>query len=641
MFGNNRKTIGVFVTQEHRETQRSLTRGICMRAKELGYNIAFFTNFVEYEELQYESGENSIADLPWYESFDGIILLPDIWYREELLEKIFNNIKKYSKCPVVCVNRRYKEFYNVMINDDAILDEIIRHMIEDHGYRKINFLTGPTDNSVAYQRLDAYKRILTEHDIPVEEDRIFFGDFWKIKAKEAIKLWFDDSKEWPEAIICANDFMAITVCNALADRGISVPEDIAVTGCDNLMICEDFSPNITTTGMPFFEMGVEAVDKIHRHNEGLPQQKDAIMNAVTKIRESCGCKQQRYAELSVKRRNRIVNEMDVKEKDISYNAFMSIGLTNVKTIEDLDQKLPSYVNMQEGFTSFYMCLNKQWDLYNKDNRSEHSDCEMIMEFGMKDGKKLKKEEFSKPALLAGSTVDDEPQIYLFNMLHYQEVCFGYTAIAFQGFEVYKPTYQGWLINICNALENIRIHNELNRLVFKLEDMYIKDELTDLYNRRALDILGRKYLMQCIEEKSRLMVFTADMDKLKYINDNFGHASGDIAIKALADALKFAADDDEVCMRIGGDEFVVIGMDYDEKKLEDFLNKFHEKLDHFNNSNEYNFKVKVSCGWNITNPYKTISIEDCLIVADSKMYQQKYEKEALRLKHMGEFNMAED
>jgi hypothetical protein len=77
------------------------------------------------------------------------------------------------------------------------------------------------------------------------------------------------------------------------------------------------------------------------------------------------------------------------------------------------------------------------------------------------------------------------------------------------------------------------------------------------------------------------------------------------------------------------------MYYDQKKMESFLRKFNEKINRFNENNMQNFKVQISCGWNIVNPHKMITIEDCLIVADSKMYQEKYEKKAIRLKQMGE------
>ena len=642
MFGNNRKTIGVFATQLNREFQENLSRGICKRAKELGYNVAFFANFLGYDEIQFEIGERSLADLPRYEKFDGIIMMPDTMYVQGYEQAILDNINKYSECPVVSIRKKKDEFYNVLINDEHVLDEVIRHFIVDHGYKDINFLTGPKENPVSFVRLEAYKRILKEYNIPFEEDRIYFGDFWKETGRDAVKLWLSNPEKRPKAIICANDFMAITVMNELAKRGISVPEDIAVSGCDNIMITEDFNPAITTAGVRFYDMGIEAVNKIHKHNEGVSQEKDTYMNTITKIRESCGCRIEDNQDDSPLSRNRIIKELEEKEKAIADNAFMSIELTNIKTIEDLNNKLASYAYMNEGLESFYMCLHKNWDHLSTDSTPEQTSLEqMVMEIGIRNGQWLDKTEFSKSLLLPHVHKEADPQIFFFHMLHYQEIIFGYTAISISNNMIYKPSYQGWLINVCNAMENIRIHNELNRLVYKLEDMYIKDELTDLYNRRALEILGQQYLKQCIEENSKLMVFTADMDKLKYINDNFGHASGDVAIKVIADALKYAAEDDEICMRIGGDEFVVIGMDYDQKKMDHFLEKFETQIGRFNNKEGSDYKVYVSYGWSIINPNKYISIEDCLVVADSKMYQQKYEKEALRLKHRGEFREQED
>ncbi len=642
MFGNGRKTIGVYVTQIHLEYQDKVSRGICERAKELGYNVAFFTNYMGYGEKQYEIGENSVADLPKYEDFDGIILMPDTMYVEGFEQKIRDNIKKFSKCPVISIRQKIDEFYNILINDDLVLEEIIRHFIEKHGFRKINFLAGPVDNPASNARLASYKRILTQYNIPFNEDNIYYGDFWKFKSKDAVKKWLSDPNNHPEAIICGNDFMAIALINELTERGISVPEDIAVSGCDNIMIAENYSPSITTASIPFYGIGKEAVDVIHNHNQGIPQEKNTYINAVTKIRESCGCKLTIIEDEIPEHRNLIINELEEKDKAISNNAFMSVELTNIETIEELDHKLSSLVYSNEGLSSFYMCLNKNWCFLNTDSMEEKPDMEhMIMEIGIRKGEWLDKTEFLKSSLLPPVHKDPEPQVFFFNILHYQEICFGYTAISFTGNHVHKPSYLGWLINVCNALENIRIHNELNRLVYKLEDMYIKDELTDLYNRRALTILGQKYLRQCIEENSKLMVFTADMDKLKYINDNFGHACGDIAIKVVAEALKYAAEDDEICMRIGGDEFVVIGVDYNQKKMDNFLEKFEKHIDRFNNEAGNEYKVYVSYGWSIINPNKFISIEDCLIVVDAKMYQQKYEKETFRLKQRSEFREKEE
>ncbi|MDF2905681.1 MAG: hypothetical protein K0R34_1002 [Herbinix sp.] len=637
MFDNGRKTIGVFITQVHQEFQEILSKGICKRAEELGYNVAFFANFLGYGEFQYEIGERSIALLPRYQDLDGIIILPDTMFVQGFDKCIRDHIAKYAKCPVVSVRQQIDNYYNVLVDDTSVLDEIIHHFIEDHGFKRINFLTGPKDNLVSHVRLDAFKRIMKEHYLEVEEEQTFFGDFWKYMGYDAVRHWFSNPDKRPEAIICANDYMAITVCNALAERGILVPEDVAVSGCDNIAITEDFSPTISTAGIPVFEMGIEAVDKIFKHNNHIPQERDSILSTVTSFRESCGCMPTGRRDNLTYRRNRIIKDLEAKDKSIYNNAFMSIELTNVKTIDELDRKLASYTYMNDDFVSFYLCLYKDWELLgHKDNTETVVIDDMVMEVGIKNAQWLQRMEFSRPQLIPSQLIGEEPQVFFFNMLHYQEVCYGYTAISFPEGRVYKSSYQGWLINVCNALENIRIHNVLNQLVNRLEDMSIKDELTGLYNRRALEQLGRKYLEQCIRHGTKLMVFSADMDKLKYINDNFGHANGDIAIKTVADALLIAAEDDELCIRISGDEFVVIGMDYDQTKIQEFINRFEEKLEQMNQDNTREFKVYVSYGWSIVKPNESTSIEDCLIVSDSKMYQQKYQKETFRLKHRNEF-----
>ena len=638
MFRNGRKTIGVFITQIHQEFQDTLMRGICLKSKELGYNVAFFTNYLG--NAQYEVGEQDIADLPNYEDLDGIIIIPDS-YGEGFEQRIREHIRKDSNCPVVSIRQKRDEYYNVLIDDDTVMDEILFHFLDHHGYRKINFLTGPKDNPASIKRLEAFKRALSAFDVPFEEERVFYGDFWKEAGYHAVEQWLKDPEMIPEAIICVNDYMAFTVCNALSEKGYSVPEDIAVSGCDDVTVAEDFSPSITTASMPIFEMGIEAVDKIHKHSEAINQDKNSYLKTVTYFRESCGCEVRRSGDLMNARRNRIIEEIEAKELAIQNNAFMSIDLTGVKAIDELDQKVAACTYMSEGYASFYMCLHKDWDAFDEENITDTKyGKDMIMEVGIRNGEWLQKEEFSvNHSLLPSCHKDKEPQFFMFNMLHYQEKCFGYTANSFYEPQAYKVHYQGWLINICNALENVRVNTEMSRLIYKMEDMYIKDELTGLYNRRALDMLGQKYLDQSIVEQTKLMVFTADMDKLKYINDNFGHAGGDVAIKAVANALFKAAKDDEICMRVGGDEFTVIGLEYDESKMERFVRSFEEEIKRFNVEEGYLFMVDVSYGWSIILPNQSTTIEDCIVVADAKMYQQKYEKEKyrLRLQKMDEKN----
>lgn len=627
MFENGRKTIGVFVTQVHREFQDLLCRGICSRAYDLGYNVAVFSNYMGYGELMYELGERSIANLPIYERLDGIIMLADTMEVKDFKAHVLENIKNNSNCPVVSVGEKISQFHNVLIEDETVLDEIILHFIENHNFTKINFLTGPKESPVSNQRLSAYRRILAEYDIPVEDDRIYYGDFWKEAASEAVEKWLADPEKLPEAIICANDYMAISVCNELTKRGILVPRDIAVSGCDNIKRSKDFTPSITTVGMPIFDMGMNAVDKIHMYYQGKAQDNTSFLKSITYIRESCGCKTKDNEETLISRRNHIIDEVEDKDKHIYNNAYMSINLTGTTRQDELNRKLLKYLNLNEGLSAFYMCLFKEWDRHNEglDSGVISKVRDLTMEVGFKNGKLLDKVDFNIKELLPTTYIDNEPQFFYFNMLHHQDKCYGYTAISFKRFQAYKPSYQGWLINVCNALENIKTHNKLNRLVYKLEDMSIKDELTGLYNRRALLKLGQRYLEQSKKNHSILMVFSSDMDNLKHINDNYGHAQGDIALKVVADGIIRASEDDEICIRMGGDEYLVIGIEYDEIKMINFIDKFENAIREFNQDTDYDYEISISYGWSLTKVNEDTKLKDCISVADKRMYKQKYGK----------------
>ncbi|HKL99441.1 MAG TPA: GGDEF domain-containing protein, partial [Mobilitalea sp.] len=460
----------------------------------------------------------------------------------------------------------------------------------------------------------------------------YYGDFWKREGYNAVEHWLNSPLERPQAIICANDYMAVTVSNALAARGISVPEQIAVSGCDDVVDAAEYVPAITTAHMPVFNMGTEAVEIVERHNQGIEQPQNIYLRTISIYRESCGCKFDRQDE-NKERKRYYIDLTDSLNRAISRNAYMSADLTGLTKLDEISGSIRYYVYENVGFTDFYLCLRKDWQNYRDDDEDTDTTIygdDMRMEIGIKNRKDYSKIRFKRRDLIPREFVDDEPMIFFFAMLHHQGTDFGYIAMRFESIQTYMLTFQAWLINVSNALENVRVHSELNRLVYKLEDMYIRDDLTGLYNRRGLETLGQQYLKQAVAEKIKLMFLTADMDKLKKINDNYGHSNGDVAIKAVADALQKAADDDEICLRCGGDEFTVIGLEYDEEKIDKFVRKFVDELDKFNKSGKYEFGVYVSYGWSLILPDENTTVEDCMIVADSRMYQQKYDKEARNL-----------
>ena len=624
MLGNKRKTIGVMISQVNLEYQDSLSKGIMTRAKELGYNVAFFTNFGGYGQPSYDMGEANITELPYYEGLDGIILATDTMALTKLQSRYIENIHNRCNCPVVSVRKEMKEFYNVLIDDYTVLDELICHMIVDHHFTRINFLAGPKGHPDSEKRLAAYKKVLSEHNIPIEQERIYYGDLWKHAGARAVDDWLSRPDSIPQAIICANDFMAMSVCNALAERGIAVPEEIAVTGCDDIEDSVQYTPPLTTARMPVFEMGVEAVQKIYLQEQGIEQPINSYLKTVTMFRASCGCQKNWMQEGNARRQNYIAFRESL-QREISRNAYMSTDLTGLTRLEDMNERIWSYIYENANLTHFCLCLRENWDNYREEEQEKMHREEVIMEVGFKNRVSYSKLNCPKEELIPPELSQEKPMAYFFAILHHQQHYFGYVAVSYHTIQTYMPTFQAWLINVSNTLENIRVHGELNRLISKLEEISIRDDLTGLYNRRALNTIGKRYLQQCVESRSRLMVFTADMDKLKFINDKFGHAYGDVALKVVAEAMLQASLNNEICIRLGGDEFMVIGRDYDEDKLDRFIERFVDSLNRFNFIKDYDFGVYVSYGSHLILPEEDTSMESCLGVADMLMYRQKQRK----------------
>lgn len=630
MFGNNRKTIGVFITHVNDCFQDAFSRGIITKARELDYNVVFFSSFSGHGIKYYQLGELHMTEIPCYEELDGIIITPDLMDVKRLFEKYREKIKNRCRCPVVSIRKEMDNYYNVIVDNNIIMDDIIRHFIEVHGFDKINFLSGPLGTPDADGRLNSYKSILAEYNIPLDERRIYYGNFWKNCGVAAIEYWQETMGELPQAIICANDYMAISVCKALAERGIKVPDQVAVSGCDDIKDAAVFVPALTTVRIPYFDMGMEAVSIIDKHNRGIKLPRYSIMKAHTVFRSSCGCKN--ASEQDENQRNLII-ERDELQDEIIYSAFMSADLTGLIATDQLIDKVWKYIYLNKNVSRFFMCLFDNWDVYRGNNKYEADSVsdELIMEIGMKDDERFTKVKFSKSELIPPVLSEDKPVFYYISLLHHQGHCYGYVGISFSKIQTYMRSFQAWLIYLSNALENIRIHGEFNRLVYKLEDMSVRDDLTDIYNRRVMNTLGRKYLKHCLDEQTYLMVFTVDMDGLKYINDNFGHSYGDLAIKAVATALQKAADDDELCIRLGGDEFMAIGIDYDEEKLSKFVDKFVSEIDRFNLLNQYEFSIYVSYGYKLAVPDEDSTLEGFLVEADMFMYEQKNKKEKREIK----------
>ncbi len=156
---------------------------------------------------------------------------------------------------------------------------------------------------------------------------------------------------------------------------------------------------------------------------------------------------------------------------------------------------------------------------------------------------------------------------------------------------------------------------------ELGNLALMDELTGLYNRRGFLALAERQLKLARRAGRSVLLFFIDVDGMKEINDVFGHAEGDAALKCTAEALETTFRDSDVIARFGGDEFAALAIEasgQNEATIRDRLTEYLKSASHKDSSCEFS----VSLGTARFDPWNPTSIRELIAEADRAMYEQK-------------------
>lgn len=180
----------------------------------------------------------------------------------------------------------------------------------------------------------------------------------------------------------------------------------------------------------------------------------------------------------------------------------------------------------------------------------------------------------------------------------------------------------WLVrNIRHALERHQMYLEVHALS-------LTDGLTGLYNRRGFVTLAEQQLKVARHSSRGLILVYADLDRLKYINDTFGHQAGDEALVHAAEILERTFRASDILGRIGGDEFAALAIRGSGEGVEAIPERLKRSVAEHNTAKPRPWKLSMSTGAMYFDPHENLSIEDMMQRADRVMYEQK----RLRARH---------
>ena len=164
--------------------------------------------------------------------------------------------------------------------------EAVEHLIKEHGKTKIGMVSGRKENADAKERLETYKQVLTENNIPIDENKIVYGNFSEFT--EGIVTDLLNRNPDLEAIVFANDQMAVGGYTAIKAKGLEIGKDILVTGYDDSPVSIVLEPMLTTVHNRIMDMGYQSVyEAINLINTGKTEV--SILNSSLIVRSSCGC----------------------------------------------------------------------------------------------------------------------------------------------------------------------------------------------------------------------------------------------------------------------------------------------------------------------------------------------------------------
>lgn len=226
----------------------------------------FFTDMVrgvedvayanDYSLMLCNSDENLVKELDYLqlamaENMAGVILAPASQSKTDITDLITHGM------PVVTVDRRLNSTSvdRVLVDNAVGAEMAVNHLVQA-GYRRIGYISGPTSISTGTERLAGYRAGVRNHHLPAAKGLIRHGDFHEESGKTAMQqlLGLDERLD---AVFVGNNLMTLGALDAISESGLTVPDDIAVVGFDDMAWAPLLRPSLTTVAQPTYDLGAE------------------------------------------------------------------------------------------------------------------------------------------------------------------------------------------------------------------------------------------------------------------------------------------------------------------------------------------------------------------------------------------------
>lgn len=607
--------IAFFLGELQLDTQCKVLSGIYEAAKKDGNNIFVYALTLTLEQ-KFNEGEYAAVMNDDLSVYDGFIIYAESIYSEHVRNALIKKVQALGK-PCASIDWVIPGMINVSSNNEDAMRELSRHLIDVHNVKKVNFISGPVDSFDSITRRTVFFEEMEASGNPMPEERVFIGDYYARSGRKAVDYFESKGLLEADAYVCANDQMALGAFYALSERGINVPDDVLMTGYDDIFGAANHYPRITSVKRYEEKIGKVAYENVVNRILGKRYNARPEVKSDVEYCESCGCEKGRPISHRV-----VVNQYAAKNlRETRYAEMISdfsAEVTSARDYNALSEKLEKYIPGLGG-DSFIACL------YEKEN--EPSKIKMSVNYDEGD--------FSVHStckvnnILETVNVEGGGHLFVICSIHFADKCYGYTVIRNSTMPMETEFYRIFAINLGSAIEHIFSYGKMQEMIKTLDEMWVFDPMTHVYNRAGFFKFADELVKEARYNRENLFLIFLDVDGLKQVNDVYGHEMGDQLICEMADVLRKVRAKEELLMRYGGDEFVVLGEGFEEERVKAYVERIRKAMEEKNSTPGRKYRIDASIGYHMLPFDDNRPLSALIELADQKMYQEKREKHRLR------------
>lgn len=548
----HRRIIGVISTRTADTEQRELLQGIIPAAWAQNTDVVAISNIYnpEYDDEKL-AAENDIYNLIASPDLCGLILITESFINPTNRAQITALMNARVDIPQVAVGSDVAGFHLdhcLMLNtsDADDLADMTTHLIEVHGFTEIDLLTGFDNSGVSHRRVEGYRRALAQHGIAFDESHVIFGDFWMPSGKALAESYIDGTRKMPQAVICANDYMAYGLLDTLAENGISVPDTLTVVGYEFVRERHYHTPILTTFQRNRQGIGKIAVDMLlHKLETGtfgsfVPPHGRVICG------DSCTCDIGLADLTSELRAARIKKDYEFLHL---YNQLEQ-RLTEAQSMEEFRIKFIGSEYLLRNVKRLDLCLYQHW--YEAGITDD-----TIWDYPIYDDTHSGEiSVFPRLSLSSLTSRCPHPAVYYCSPLFFSDHALGFAVTRYDTPETYDPVFRTWIKAVSNALEFLCMKNDIQYLMECQNLSDYQDTMTGLLNRKGFAHELHLQVRQTHPQVWCLLLQAGTyMDMLTLDNKSAEIASA----KEIADILRKLAKPPMLCARLEQNLYAVAGI----------------------------------------------------------------------------------